>query len=163
MDKYPWPLAAREMLYVERWVSTNGGDRVVIARMSVELPEKPAARGRVRARAFVVTELQRVDNGTMMTLCLEFNVGGNIPGRLVDGFLSGQSHTFRNLSRLAASEDGKRRIVEAEQQLHSLGQLQLGSSGLASEQQPQQQFLNQQPQQQKQKQQHPLSQHEDLQ
>ena len=130
------------MLYVERWVSTNGGDRVVIARTSVELPEKPVARGRVRARAFVVTELQRVNNGTRMTLCLEFNVGGNIPGRLVDGFLNGQSRAFRNLSRLVASEDGKRRVNEAKQQLLRLGQLQ---PGIVSEPQQQQQQQQQQP------------------
>jgi hypothetical protein len=133
VDPYPWPLAAREMLYVERWTATEGGARVVLARLSIDLPEIPVGRGRVRAQSYVVQEMVRCAAGTTMSLCMEFNVGGNIPGRLVNAFLNGQTHTFRNLSGLFASEDGKRRAAEAEQQLRDAGQPDGGnSSGGAS-------------------------------
>ena len=115
VDKYPWPLAARETLYCERWVSDSSGDRVAIVRTSIELPsEHPVGPGRVRAKQFVAHELERSANGTLHTITMEFNVGGNIPGRLVNAFLNGQTHTFRNLSRFFDSDEGKRRGAKFE-------------------------------------------------
>ena len=52
----------------------------------------------VRTTSYCVHEMRADGDDTEWTMCLEFNAGGSLPTRLVDGFLYGQSKLFAHMS-----------------------------------------------------------------
>ena len=56
-------------------------------------------------------------NNTEWTMCLEFNAGGSLPSKLVNGFVYGQSKLFAHMSKYFAKGFGTMRYPCAEERL----------------------------------------------
>ena len=115
--RYPWPLAMRESLFCKRWEVEAAGAVVYIVDTALELPSHPVESGLVRSKVYVVHEMRASGDDTAWAMNMEFNVGGNIPTKLIENFLHGQSRTFGKLSGYFAREDGIARKAEWESRL----------------------------------------------
>jgi hypothetical protein len=126
IEPIPVPfVAARENAYVAHWTALPGGG-VEITRSSLpEILAPELGRGRVRGRAFVVMRLLPTANGgTLMTMAMELDLGGSLPGSLVSRFLADQAKLFNKLADFAATELGQAAIAhwEAQVRLSSFSQ-----------------------------------------
>jgi hypothetical protein len=81
------------------------GGGIQIVRQSVTCDEaQPLARGRVRCSVFVVIQLRPCAKGTQQTLAMELELGGYLPGKVVDHLFTQQSKTFGRLTRFVNTE-----------------------------------------------------------
>ena len=109
LEPIPVPfVAARENAYVARWTALPGGGVEIIRSSLPEVLAPELGRGRVRGRAFVVMRLLPAANGgTLMTMAMELDLGGSLPGSLVNRFLADQAKLFNKLADFAATEPGQ--------------------------------------------------------
>jgi hypothetical protein len=97
--KFPWPIWNRESCYIETWELREGGT-IALSREAIIHPDAAFDdTQRVRLRDFS-SQLMIPDGygGTKYVLSMEFNVGGNLPGGMVDRFLKDMARVPERLT-----------------------------------------------------------------
>eukprot|EP01065_Artemidia_motanka_P041000 TRINITY_DN5242_c2_g2_i1.p1 TRINITY_DN5242_c2_g2~~TRINITY_DN5242_c2_g2_i1.p1 ORF type:complete len:782 (+),score=332.30 TRINITY_DN5242_c2_g2_i1:117-2348(+) len=100
VDKLPWPLASRDLVYLVGEMKDESGATVVV-QQSTHHPKAPAKGNSVRARVHIAGwRVEAVSGGACKVTQLGLiDPKGNIPSSVIDFFVDDMAHTFGRVQK----------------------------------------------------------------